>query len=77
MRRHHLAGVGIGPFNLSLAALAAPVDGLDALFFDARPDNFKPAPDQRLNDPRDVARSVVFALRQPPGATIPPCLTSA
>lgn len=38
MRRHHLAGVGIGPFNLSLAALAAPVDGLDAVFFDARPD---------------------------------------
>ncbi|MGW5717830.1 lysine N(6)-hydroxylase/L-ornithine N(5)-oxygenase family protein [Amycolatopsis sp. NPDC003865] len=38
MRRHHLAGVGIGPFNLSLAALAAPVDGLDAVFFDARPE---------------------------------------
>ncbi|OXM62485.1 lysine N(6)-hydroxylase/L-ornithine N(5)-oxygenase family protein [Amycolatopsis vastitatis] len=38
MRRHHLAGIGIGPFNLSLAALAAPVDGLDAVFFDARPE---------------------------------------
>ncbi|MEV4142508.1 SidA/IucD/PvdA family monooxygenase [Amycolatopsis sp. NPDC049691] len=38
MRRHHLAGVGIGPFNLSLAALAAPIDGLDAVFFDARPE---------------------------------------
>ena len=38
MRRHHLAGVGIGPFNLSLAALAAGVDGLDAVFFDARPE---------------------------------------
>ncbi|WIX97783.1 SidA/IucD/PvdA family monooxygenase [Amycolatopsis mongoliensis] len=38
MRRHHLAGIGIGPFNLSLAALAAGVDGLDAVFFDARPE---------------------------------------
>ncbi|QKV79545.1 lysine N(6)-hydroxylase/L-ornithine N(5)-oxygenase family protein [Amycolatopsis sp. Hca4] len=38
MRRHHLAGVGIGPFNLSLAALATGVDGLDAVFFDARPE---------------------------------------
>ena len=38
MRRHHLAGVGIGPFNLSLAALAAGIDGLDAVFFDARPE---------------------------------------
>ncbi|UOX84670.1 SidA/IucD/PvdA family monooxygenase [Amycolatopsis sp. FBCC-B4732] len=38
MRRHHLAGVGIGPFNLSLAALADGVDGLDAVFFDARPE---------------------------------------
>ncbi|WP_410618982.1 lysine N(6)-hydroxylase/L-ornithine N(5)-oxygenase family protein [Amycolatopsis sp. cmx-8-4] len=38
MRRHHLAGIGIGPFNLSLAALAAPVGGLDAVFFDARPE---------------------------------------
>jgi len=38
VRRHHLAGIGIGPFNLSLAALAAPVDELDAVFFDARPE---------------------------------------
>jgi lysine N6-hydroxylase len=38
VRRHHLAGVGIGPFNLSLAALATGADGLDAVFFDARPE---------------------------------------
>ncbi|MDX3190100.1 SidA/IucD/PvdA family monooxygenase [Streptomyces sp. MN03-5084-2B] len=38
MRRHHLAGVGIGPFNLSLAALASGVESLDAVFFDARPE---------------------------------------
>jgi lysine N6-hydroxylase len=30
-------GVGLGPFNLGLAALLAPVDQLDAVFFEARP----------------------------------------
>ncbi|GAA2147761.1 SidA/IucD/PvdA family monooxygenase [Kitasatospora kazusensis] len=33
---HDLLGVGIGPFNLSLAALADQVGGLDALFCEAR-----------------------------------------
>ncbi|MFF0144228.1 lysine N6-hydroxylase [Amycolatopsis sulphurea] len=37
MRRYDLAGVGIGPFNLSLAALADPLD-LDVVLFDARPE---------------------------------------
>ncbi|WP_320776277.1 lysine N(6)-hydroxylase/L-ornithine N(5)-oxygenase family protein [Streptomyces sp. CRN 30] len=32
-----LVGIGIGPFNLSLAALAHPLDGLDAVFYDQRP----------------------------------------
>lgn len=32
-----LVGIGIGPFNLSLAALAHPLGGLDAVFFDRRP----------------------------------------
>jgi lysine N6-hydroxylase len=31
---HDLLGVGIGPFNLSLAALLDPVGDLDAVFFD-------------------------------------------
>jgi NADP-dependent 3-hydroxy acid dehydrogenase YdfG len=44
--------------------------GMKTHFFDERPDNFKPAPDQLLNDPRDVARSVLFALRQPPGVEL-------
>jgi NAD(P)-dependent dehydrogenase (short-subunit alcohol dehydrogenase family) len=44
--------------------------GMKTHFFDERPDNFKPAPDQRLNDPRDVAQSVLFALRQPPGVEL-------
>ncbi|MDH6136087.1 lysine N6-hydroxylase [Kitasatospora sp. MAA4] len=35
---YDLLGVGIGPFNLSLAALADRVDGLRALFCDAKPE---------------------------------------
>jgi NAD(P)-dependent dehydrogenase (short-subunit alcohol dehydrogenase family) len=44
--------------------------GMRTRFFDDRPEQFKPAPDQRLNDPADVARTVVFALRQPPGVEL-------
>ncbi|MFD0413683.1 lysine N(6)-hydroxylase/L-ornithine N(5)-oxygenase family protein [Streptomyces sp. NPDC127108] len=32
-----LVGIGIGPFNLSLAALAQPLDGLDTAFYEQRP----------------------------------------
>ena len=32
-----VVGVGIGPFNLGLAALLAPVDDVQAAFFDAKP----------------------------------------
>ena len=41
--------------------------GMRTHFFDDRPEDFKPAADQHLNDPADVARTVVFALRQPAG----------
>ncbi|MGK5532702.1 lysine N(6)-hydroxylase/L-ornithine N(5)-oxygenase family protein [Streptomyces sp. URMC 129] len=34
---YDLVGVGIGPFNLSLAALADGVPGFDSLFLDAKP----------------------------------------
>jgi NAD(P)-dependent dehydrogenase (short-subunit alcohol dehydrogenase family) len=44
--------------------------GMRTPFFDGRPDEFKPAADQHLNRPEDVARSVVFALRQPPGCEL-------
>jgi NAD(P)-dependent dehydrogenase (short-subunit alcohol dehydrogenase family) len=44
--------------------------GMQTAFFDGRPEEFKPAPDQQLNRPEDVARSVVFALRQPPGCEL-------
>lgn len=39
--------------------------GMDTAFFDGRPAEFAPAPDQLLNDPAHVADTVVFALRQP------------
>jgi len=35
---YDLVGVGIGPFNLGLAALARPVEDLNVLFLDARPE---------------------------------------
>jgi len=44
--------------------------GMRTHFFDDRPDDFKPAADQHLNDPADVARSVLFALRQPAGCEL-------
>jgi lysine N6-hydroxylase len=34
---HDVIGVGLGPFNLGLAALLAPVDDVDAVFFEAKP----------------------------------------
>ena len=37
MRTHDLLGVGLGPFGLSLAALADGADDLDAVFLDQRP----------------------------------------
>lgn len=44
--------------------------GMQTPFFDDRPEEFKPAPDQHLNRPEDVARTVIFALRQPPGCEL-------
>jgi NAD(P)-dependent dehydrogenase (short-subunit alcohol dehydrogenase family) len=44
--------------------------GMRTRFFDGRPEEFKPAPDQRLNDPSEVADAVVFALRRPPGVEL-------
>jgi len=38
MRTYDLVGVGIGPFNLGLAALAHPIEDLDVLFLEARDD---------------------------------------
>jgi len=69
---------GVVGFTRALAAETADRIGVTLLipggmqthFFDDRPDEFKPAPDQRLNRPEDVARSVIFALSQPPGCEL-------
>ncbi|NHN55615.1 SidA/IucD/PvdA family monooxygenase [Calidifontibacter sp. DB0510] len=37
MKTYDLIGIGLGPFNLGLACLAAPLDDLDALFLERKP----------------------------------------
>jgi NAD(P)-dependent dehydrogenase (short-subunit alcohol dehydrogenase family) len=44
--------------------------GMQTHFFDDRDPQYKPGPDAKLNDPRDVAAAVVFALRQPAGCEV-------
>ena len=44
--------------------------GMNTAFFDGRPDQYKPGPDAKLNDPADVADAVVFALTRPPGCEL-------
>jgi NAD(P)-dependent dehydrogenase (short-subunit alcohol dehydrogenase family) len=44
--------------------------GMHTHFFDDRPDQYKPGPDARLNRPEHVARTILFALRQPPGCEV-------
>lgn len=44
--------------------------GMDTAFFEGRDEQFKPAPDQLLNDPAQVADAVLFALRQPPNCEV-------
>ena len=38
MPTHDFIAVGLGPYNLGLACLTAPIDDLDGLFLEARPD---------------------------------------
>lgn len=44
--------------------------GMRTSFFDDRPEEYRPAADAQLNEPSDVARTVVFALQQPPHCEI-------
>lgn len=44
--------------------------GMSTAFFDARDPQYKPGPDALLNDPSDVAATVLFALTQPVGCEI-------
>jgi NAD(P)-dependent dehydrogenase (short-subunit alcohol dehydrogenase family) len=44
--------------------------GMHTAFFDGRDAQYKPPPDAKLNRPEDVAATVVYALRQPPGCQL-------
>ena len=44
--------------------------GMHTAFFDGRPEQYKPAPDAKLNRPEDVAQAILFALGQPPGCEV-------
>jgi len=44
--------------------------GMRTRFFDDRDEQYRPGPDAKLNDPADVARSIVFALAQPQGCEV-------
>jgi NAD(P)-dependent dehydrogenase (short-subunit alcohol dehydrogenase family) len=44
--------------------------GMATPFFDDRDEQFKPGPDAHLNDPRNVAAAIAFALDQPVGCEV-------
>ncbi len=44
--------------------------GMDTAFFDGRAEQYRPGPDAALNDPRDVAQAVLFALTRPEGCEV-------
>jgi NAD(P)-dependent dehydrogenase (short-subunit alcohol dehydrogenase family) len=69
---------GVVGFTRALAAeLAGQVGvtllipgGMKTAFFDGRTEQYKPGPDAKLNDPADVAQTVLFALKQPAGCEV-------
>ena len=44
--------------------------GMNTPFFDGRTEQYKPPPDAALNNPADVAATILFALAQPPGCEV-------
>jgi NAD(P)-dependent dehydrogenase (short-subunit alcohol dehydrogenase family) len=44
--------------------------GMRTHFFDGRTEQYRPGPDAALNDPADVAQTVLMALRQPLGCEV-------
>jgi NAD(P)-dependent dehydrogenase (short-subunit alcohol dehydrogenase family) len=44
--------------------------GMSTHFFDDRPEQYRPGADAKLNDPANVAQTVLFALRQPSGCEL-------
>ena len=69
---------GVVGFTRALAAeLAGQVGvtllipgGMQTKFFDDRPEQYRPGPDAKLNDPANVAAVILTALTQPPGCEI-------
>jgi NAD(P)-dependent dehydrogenase (short-subunit alcohol dehydrogenase family) len=69
---------GVVGFSRALAAeLAGEVGvttlipgGMHTSFFDDRDEQYKPPPDAKLNQPENVAETVVFALSQPAGCEV-------
>ncbi|WP_344929270.1 SDR family oxidoreductase, partial [Streptosporangium carneum] len=69
---------GVVGFTRALAAeLAGQVGvtllvpgGMHTHFFDDRDERYRPGPDAQLNQPEDVAATVLFALAQPVGCEI-------
>lgn len=69
---------GVVGFTRALAAeLAGQVGvtllipgGMHTPFFDGRPEQYKPPADAKLNQPEDVAETVLFALSQPAGCEV-------
>jgi NAD(P)-dependent dehydrogenase (short-subunit alcohol dehydrogenase family) len=72
------AKFGVVGFTRALAAETAGRIGVTMLvpggmhtaFFDSRDEQYKPPVDAKLNRPEDVARTVLFALSQPPGCQV-------
>ncbi|WP_214407816.1 SDR family oxidoreductase [Pseudonocardia lacus] len=44
--------------------------GMDTAFFDGRTEQYRPGPDAMLNDPRQVAAAILFALGRPTGVEL-------
>jgi NAD(P)-dependent dehydrogenase (short-subunit alcohol dehydrogenase family) len=44
--------------------------GMATPFFDGRAEQYRPGPDAALNDPRNVAKAIAFAIDQPPGCEV-------
>lgn len=69
---------GVVAFTRALAAETAGRIGVTLLvpggmhtaFFDSRDDQYKPPADAKLNEPANVARAVLHALRQPEGCEV-------
>jgi len=69
---------GVVGFTRALAAETAGRVGVTLLvpggmrthFFDGRPEQYKPAPDANLAEPREIAQAVVFALGRPAGVEL-------